>query len=629
MKLLRTVQASLRLLTRRDRRLLGLATAIQMSMSLLDLLGVLLLGIVTALAVSTVSDVPPPTLITSTLARFGLEDVDTLTLSVWLAVIAGFVLVFKSVINMYLTRRVLNFLANRQALVSGRLAAGLLSRPLLQLQQRSSQETVYALTTSVYFATLIILGQGVVAISEMTLLVVLAAGLLLVSPLVTLFTVLYFFGLGVLLQRIVSRWAVRIGEGAANAEVRSVASVQEALKTYREVTVTNRRSVYVERFQALRWQAARVQADLQFLSLIPKYVFEAALVIGAGLLAASQFLTKDVTAAVAVIAVFLGAGSRVVPSMLRLHGSGLAVLSSAGQAEPSCLLAEELGLNDPAKSTEFETQPVDVEALHRTMSSGYPGFTPSVVAERISMTYPGATEPALQSVSLTVNPGGSLGLVGSTGSGKSTLADVLLGVVSANDGTILIGGLPPLEAVATWPGAIAYVPQDVAIANATVRENVALGLPPEAVQDGWVWEALERAHLAQFLRDHREGLDTVVGEHGVRFSGGQRQRLGMARALYSRPKLLVMDEATSALDAETESAVSATLASLEGHVTTITIAHRLATIRGCDVVAYLEGGRVAAIGTFDEVRTQSSSFDQQARLQGLASEEQGTPNKPG
>jgi ATP-binding cassette, subfamily B, bacterial PglK len=617
MKLFRTIRASLRLLTRRDRRLLGLATAIQMSLSLLDLFGVLLLGIVTALAVSSVSEVPPPAFITSTLGRFGLTDVNILMLAVWLAVIAGILLMAKSLVNMFLTRRVLTFLANRQALVSGRLAAGLLSRPLLQIQQRSSQETVYALTTGVYFATLIVLGQGVVAISEVTLLLVLAAGLLAVSPMVTVFTILYFLALGLLLQKMVSRWAVRIGEGAQHAEVRSIESVQEALRTYREVLVTHRRAAYIERFQVLRWQAARVQADMAFLSLIPKYVFEAALVVGAGLLAASQLLTKDVTAAVAIIAIFLAAGSRIVPSMLRLHGSGLAVLSAAGQADPSFQLAEELGLNEAQKKPDFRIDTVDAAKVRSDLAKGYPDFTPSVSAECVSITYPGATQPAIEEVSVDLEPGDSLGLVGSTGSGKSTLADVLLGVMPPDKGTVLIGGRLPIQAIATWPGAIAYVPQEVAIVNATVRENVALGLPIDAIDDAWVWDALDRAHLSNFLRDQREGLDTMVGEHGVRFSGGQRQRLGLARALYSRPKLLVMDEATSALDAETEQAISATLASLEGQVTTITIAHRLATVRACDVVVFLEAGRAKAIGTFEEVREQSSSFDQQARLLGL------------
>jgi ABC-type multidrug transport system fused ATPase/permease subunit len=138
------------------------------------------------------------------------------------------------------------------------------------------------------------------------------------------------------------------------------------------------------------------------------------------------------------------------------------------------------------------------------------------------------------------------------------------------------------------------------MANGTVRENVALGLPAEIIDDGWVWDALNRAHLGEFLWDSREGLDTVIGENGIKLSGGQR--LGIARALYTDPKLPVLDEATSALDAETEQAISKTLQELEGTVTTVTIAHGLATIRHCYLVVYLEGGRVQAHGSFSEVR---------------------------
>jgi ABC-type multidrug transport system fused ATPase/permease subunit len=144
-----------------------------------------------------------------------------------------------------------------------------------------------------------------------------------------------------------------------------------------------------------------------------------------------------------------------------------------------------------------------------------------------------------------------------------------------------------------------------------------LGLPLEAIDDDLVWEALERAHLAEYLRENRTGIDTAIGERGVRLSGGQRQRLGIARALYTRPRLLVLDEATSSLDSETEQAIVSTLQELEGKVTTITVAHRLATVRHADQVIYLENGLIMAIGRFDQVRSQVPDFDRQAALLGL------------
>ena len=153
--------------------------------------------------------------------------------------------------------------------------------------------------------------------------------------------------------------------------------------------------------------------------------------------------------------------------------------------------------------------------------------------------------------------------------------------------------------------------------NGTVRQNVALGMPHGLIDDDLVWSALERAHLAEFLRASREGLDTVVGEHGVKLSGGQRQRLGIARALLTRPRLVVLDEATSALDAETEEAITLALRQLSNEVTLVVIAHRLATVRDSDQVAYLEKGRMLALGSFDDVRRQAPGLDKQAALLGL------------
>jgi ABC-type multidrug transport system fused ATPase/permease subunit len=586
-----------------------------MSTALFDLVGVLLIGVVTALSVAVLSGTQPPAFVTTMLERFGVSDVDTVSLALWLAVAAGALLIAKSLTNVVLTRRVLQFLSNRAALVAGTLAGALLSRPLLQVQQRSSQQTAYALTSGVNFATLIILGQGVVIVTEATLLAVLAAGLLLVSPVVTVFTIVFFLGVALVIQRLLSGWAGRLGERAIHAEVGSYSTIQEALRTYRETVVTHRRADYVSRFQGFRWEAAQVQANLQFMSLVPKYVFEVALVVGAALLAGSQLLTKDVSAAIAIIALFLAAGSRVVPSMLRLQGAMITIRGGAGQAGPAYELAQELG--QIGLGTSPPEPPLPPAEIRSRLAAGYADFNPSISVRGVHLAYPGSHDSALDDVTIVLAAGQSIALVGPTGAGKSSLADVILGVLEPDEGEVLIGGLHPLVAVAQWPGAIAYVPQDVAMANGTVRDNVALGLPAEAVDDSWVWDALERAHLAAFLREYRDGLDTVIGEHGIKLSGGQRQRLGVARALYSHPKLLVLDEATSALDAETERAISMTLASLEGEVTTVTVAHRLATIMHCDLIAYMETGRLTALGTFDEVRAAAPNFDHQASLLGL------------
>ena len=612
MTALQVVRESIRLLSRRDRVLLGLITFAQMLTGFLDLAGVLLIGLVSVISVSAVAGTELPAQIQTLIDRFDLEDVDTVTLSAWLIALAGIALVTKSVLSAILARWTLRFLAARQAALSARLVAALLSRPLLEVQASASQDVAFALTIGTQAATVGILGAASTAVADIGLLVVLGVGLTAIDPMVTIFAVVFFGALAFILQRLLSGWATRMGHEVTAVDIESYTAIQEALVSYREVLVSDRRGMYADRIQRLRWRSAEIGADSQFMSLIPKYVFEIALVVGALALAVSQAATKDTAAAVGIVAVFLVAGSRIMPAILRLQVTSLTIRRSEAPASKAYILAREL-----ADAPPVDPGSLDPVRIRERLAAGHPDFHPSLVLSGVSLTYPGSSAPAIADVSLEAPEGSSVALVGSTGAGKSTLADILLGVVEPQQGSSLIGGLPPIDAIRRWPGGVAYVPQEVALVNGTVRDNVALGLPSDAFDDAWVWEALERAHLADFLRDGRDGLETLIGENGMRISGGQRQRLGVARALFTRPRLLVLDEATSALDAETEQAIAQTLIDLEGQVTTVTIAHRLATVRHCDLVLYIEGGRVVGRGTFDEVRAQSPAFDHQAQLLGL------------
>ena len=608
----KAIANSLRLLNRRDRRLLSLAALIQIGTSVLDLVGVLLIGLVGALAVTTVQSQPPPASVTAVAQSLGLQEQSSQELVLIFSGAAAVVLLTKSVVSSYLMRRVFIFLANRQALVSARLTRELLSRPLIFIQRRSSQETAYALIQGAGLATVQILGQTVIIITEAALLIALATALLVLNPVITLVGVAFFAGVAVVLQATTGGWAAKTGSKVASADILSLDAVQEAIAAYREISVTHRRALYVDRIQDLRWQAARLSAGLQFVGLLPKYIFEAALVIGGFALAAFLFATQDSVAAVSTLALFLAAGSRVMPSLLRLQTGALNLRGAAGGAAPTFELAREL--ENPLEEPERLPTPPEIR---KRIREGWPTFEAALTLEDVTFTYPGASRPALQDLSLNVPPGTSLALVGASGAGKSTFADLVLGVLLPDEGAVSLSGLVPQDAVARWPGGIAYVPQEVTLANGTIRDNVALGLPREAIDDDLVWEALERAHLADYLRSERDSLETRVGEGGMRLSGGQRQRLGLARALYTRPHLLVLDEATSALDAETEQAVAATIEELGGQVTTIVIAHRLSTVRSADLVLYLEDGRAVAQGTFDEVRAQVPALDRQAGLMGL------------
>ena len=181
----------------------------------------------------------------------------------------------------------------------------------------------------------------------------------------------------------------------------------------------------------------------------------------------------------------------------------------------------------------------------------------------------------------------------------------------------MISGLTPREVIRIWPGAIAYVPQDIYIAQGTIRENIMLGYTEEGVRDHDVWDALEIAHLSEFVKTLPNGINADIGERGHTLSGGQRQRLGIARAMFTKPKLLILDEATSALDGKTEDDIGNSIDKLRGNCTVVTIAHRLSTVRNADQVIFLEHGKVLAKGSMQQVRESIPSFDTQAKLMGL------------
>ena len=614
--LLRTVQLSLRLLPPAERRLYLLAVAVQIFLGLLDLVAIAFIGAVGAIAVSGLESQSLPGWVAGPLGAVGLADAQPIMVLGLLAGLAALALVTKTLASAYLGWRMAMFLANRRASITVDLSRRLLSLPLLEVQRWSSQETFFSLMTGVSSATSVlqsasgILAEAVFITSTLVLLFV-------VDPSLTAIAIGVFAAATVLMYALTNRIAVANGRRIASVSIAAMTTVQEALATYRESAVLQRRGFFMDRLDHVTRTEARWSATNSVLFLIPTYVLEITLVLSAVGLGVVQYLTKDLEAAVAITAMFLVAGLRVVPAFARLQAAVLGIRNSGASAAPTYALAERIAAAAATGGSVNPSQASAALAVREQIARGNPDLRADLHVSDAWVTYPRSSHPALAGVTFSAAAGSAIALVGSTGAGKSTLADALLGVIELDHGRVTIAGEEPRAAIARWPGGIAYVPQDVALLQGTVRSNVALGLPTEAIDDDLVWSALRRAHLAAFLEQVREGLDTVIGERGIRLSGGQRQRLGIARALYTRPQLLVLDEATSALDAETEAAVAQALAELTGVVTTVTIAHRLATVRASDLIVFLDAGRVIAQGTFAEVRAAAPTFDRQARLLGL------------
>lgn len=603
------VRTSLRLLDRRDRRLLGAAIAAQMSTSLLDLVGVILLGVVGALAVSAGNGQAPPAPVERVVSAVGLGGSSDATAIILLAASAALLLLAKSTLSIVLLRRVYRFLARQETMLSARLTRALLSQPLTFLQRRSSQQTASGLIQGANAATIMVLGQTVVAAAEIALLTVLSVALFAVNPVIALGAVLFFAAIGGLLQKGLGQRNADFASQRRQADVSTSIAIQETIGAYREITVAHRRSLYVNRLHTLRNSAAEAAAGSQLIGMMPKFVSEVALVVGASALAGILFMTQPIPVAAGTFAMFLAAATRAMPSLLRLQSAALQIRFAGAWANSAATLAEDLASSG---ADLHMPQPEDTGS-----APGPDGdFVPRITLRDITFSYDG-NAPALRGIDITVTEGQSVALVGRSGAGKSTLADVILGVLEPDTGEVLVGGVRPMDAVARWPGMIAYVPQDVMLSDDTLRANVALGIPTDRVDDAAVWDALRAAHLEQYVHTLPDGLETQIGERGLRLSGGQRQRLGIARALYTGPRLLVLDEATSALDAETEQTITAMLEDLEHHVTTVIIAHRLSTVRHADLVVYLGDGRTMAAGTFDEVCEQVPALRRQADLMGL------------
>lgn len=600
-----TMRRSFHVLPRADQRKIFLVAILQVAMSTLDLLGVAAIGLLAALSVTGLQSQEPGSRVTTVLKLLGISNMTFQTQALVISICAVLLLMAKTFVSIFFSRRILFFLSRRGAIISASLVSRLLAQSLLSIQSRTTQETLFAVTRGVELIVLQVIATSAVLISDISLLMILGIALFIVDPISALFTLFTFFLIGLLLNRFAHARASYFGARSAELNIRSNEKIVEVFTSYREAVVRNRRDFYAREIGKLRWTLADASAELSFLPFVSKYVIESAIILGALLVGASQFLLQDATHAVATLAIFLTAGTRIAPAVLRIQQGTIQIQGSLGQAGPTLDLIETL---DHVQINEnFEDK---VEINHH-------GFVPEIIVAGASLTYPLKSTPAISNITLRIQPGMSVAFVGPSGAGKTTIIDVLLGILHPQSGSVKISGLSPLKAIEKWPGAISYVPQDIMIAAGTIRENISLGFPSDVASDELVDSALRVAQLIAFVAELPSGLDTQVGERGTQISGGQRQRLGIARAMFTRPLLLVLDEATSSLDGETESNIAAAIHNLRGSTTVVMIAHRLSTVRNADLVVYMFEGKIVAQGTFEEVRQAVPDFDRQAKLMGL------------
>lgn len=472
------------------------------------------------------------------------------------------------------------------ASLAARLLRGYLYMPYVFHLKRNSAELVRNLYGATYEVVTNIFIPFIALASEILLALGIFAVLFAASPAVTLGGVAFMAPLIVLILRLIQPRLRALGEESQQLHRDNLQSIQQSLQGLREIKVMTAEAHFSEGFRTNRQAVARAYARRNVLFDVPRVLIETSVVLGVVLflgLSVADGGAADRT--LALLGLFAYAVLRLMPSLNRIIGSLSTIRFGAAAVE---ILHEDLQLQlmQQANTDERAAEPQE--------------FASEIRLEDVSFEYePG--RKVLRNVSTTFRKGESIGIVGSTGSGKSTLIDILLGLIEPTTGSITVDGTE-LSDRSSWQRNMGVVPQTTFLIDDSLRRNVAFGVPDDQVDEGLLSQAISSAQLLEFVAGLPDGLDTLIGERGVRMSGGQRQRLAIARALYRRPQILVFDEATSALDDRTESALMASLDSLKFAGTRIMVAHRLSTVARCDRVLLIQEGRLVDEGTLSDLR---------------------------
>jgi ABC-type bacteriocin/lantibiotic exporter with double-glycine peptidase domain len=568
-----------RLLNKKDRIKFLILTSLQTSLSILDALGVFLIGILGSLGFNGAVSRAPGTRVNSLLEILHINNFSLQTQCTILGSAAAIVLISKTILSVFVSRKILFFLSIRAAQTTQHLTKQLLEKPLIDIQSKSMQENIYIVTSGVSNIIQGILGAIAMLISDTILLVILLVTLFIAEPSTALITLILFGGVLYVLYSVLQKKAKLLGVKQAKLSIKSSELLREVLSSYRQSVVSGRRGYYSNEVGVKQMELAKINAEVSFFPNISKYSLEIVVVISTLLIAALQFIQSDADHAVAVLSIFLASSTRIAPAILRLQQNLISIKTLSGSALESLTFAETLS----RYKNNTKLSPFNIV---------HDGFIPKVEVQNIRMIYPGGDKLILNDVNFSLKEFSISALVGKSGAGKTTLVDIILGIHNPISGKVTISKVPPSEATNKWPGAVAYVPQDIKIINGTIKENIIVGYANNEIKEVHVREAIEKARLTEFVATLPNGLETYIGDGGSFLSGGQKQRLGIARALLTRPKLLILDEATNAMDERTESEFFQILHKLKEDMTVIIIAHNVTAARNAETILSIVDGEL-------------------------------------
>lgn len=490
---------------------------------------------------------------------------------------------FKALYLAFLAWKQAQFVFGLQASLSQQLFAGYLSQPYTFHLQRNSAQLIRNVTGEVGHFTISIL-SATLLIAEIMVLFGISTLLVVVEPLGAVLVITTLGLAGFSFHRFTRGRILRWGEARQFHEGQRIQHLQQGLGSVKDIKLLGREDDFIRQYEIHNKGSASMARRQNFLQALPRLWLEWLAIIGLATLIITMIAQgKAMEVLIPTLGLFAASVFRLMPSMNRVLSSVQSLRYSLPAID---LLTEEIqSLRAVKQSVCTTTLPLKKE----------------IKIDYVSFQYPDTPVCAIKDLSVCIPVGSSVGFIGGSGAGKSTLIDVILGLLTPTQGQVLVDGVDIQPHLRAWQNQIGYVPQSIYLTDDTLRRNVALGLAEEKIDDQCVQAAIKAAQLEDFITSLPEGLNTQVGERGVRLSGGQRQRIGIARALYHDPPVLVLDEATSSLDTATEKGVMQAVSALKSTKTILIVAHRLTTVVNCDILYRMEQGRVVKEGSYSEV----------------------------
>lgn len=596
---------ALDLLRQKERSYLFLALTLQIVLGLADLLGVLVIGIVSSeIAANYLGLSNSETGVLASVQRtLNLQHVHLLQM----ASIAVAIFIFKAIFSLAFSWKLYIFLSKRANSISRALMEDFLNTPFVWIRKMDNQRLPFAFMEGINALVIGVLGNLILFISDFAMMLILFIGLIKMNLPVTLVVTTLFGGLGYVLTKFLTPRIRLMGQLSAELSNQGRNTILDIKEMFQEFPSRDKSRYFEQRSHHIRERSSATYAREQWLGGLPKNVLETATIIGIFLILLVANFMGSTQSNVGMVVVFLAATTRIVPAILRMQANWLSINRNVGYVNEAMPILVQIRSTTKAKFTKKDAS--------EDVAGGFPdrgNFT----FQDVSFCYPDSDQNVIDGLTFSVRAGERIAIVGDSGAGKTTLANLILGLLTPTSGKI-ISGLNSKIFTESNRNETGYLPQSPYIFSGSILLNVCLTDIDTEVDFDRFEEAILAAQIAEFVHSQPNQFRAILGVNGLVLSGGEKQRLALARVLYLRPVIIVLDEPTSSLDAQTDEFVSRTLMDDKLGSTVFVIAHKYSTIRSVDKIIYLQDGHLVSFGDWEHVVAEVPRFALQARIQGI------------